>query len=224
MSPATASICAVTMSADNIETSVTPCVFCAVTAVIALVPYTPSAANVLRSAWMPAPAPESLPAMVRTARIDRSRGRRASRGLLAEDQQEDERRNRLAGQQAQPGRIRGGDDFFGRHAILRLGPRTATARQEIDDAEATLRCERPCGVGEERDDVFWLLRFVHLAIAERDQHRVELPRQTRIGWRTKKRFDPRQICTGHPPADEVYHHRLNVLCVNDAVRTDAACQ
>ena len=33
-------------------------------AVMALVPYTPSAANVFRSAWMPAPPPESLPAIV----------------------------------------------------------------------------------------------------------------------------------------------------------------
>ena len=39
----------------------TPVVFCAVMAVIALVPYTPSAANVFRSAWMPAPPLESLP-------------------------------------------------------------------------------------------------------------------------------------------------------------------
>jgi hypothetical protein len=34
-------------------------------AVMAHTPYTPCAAKVLRSAWMPAPAPESLPAMVR---------------------------------------------------------------------------------------------------------------------------------------------------------------
>ena len=38
--------------------------FWAVIAVTALVPYTPWAANVLRSAWMPAPPPESLPAIV----------------------------------------------------------------------------------------------------------------------------------------------------------------
>jgi hypothetical protein len=39
-------------------------VFCAVTAVIAHIPYTPRAAKVLRSAWIPAPPPESEPAMV----------------------------------------------------------------------------------------------------------------------------------------------------------------
>ena len=44
-------------------------VVCDVTAVTAVTPYTPSAANVFRSAWMPAPAIESLPAMVSTARI-----------------------------------------------------------------------------------------------------------------------------------------------------------
>jgi hypothetical protein len=40
-------------------------VFCAVSATIALVPWTPAAANAFRSAWMPAPPPESEPAMVR---------------------------------------------------------------------------------------------------------------------------------------------------------------
>ena len=40
-------------------------VFDIVTAVIADVPYKPCAANVFRSAWIPAPPPESLPAMVR---------------------------------------------------------------------------------------------------------------------------------------------------------------
>ena len=57
-------ICSRTTSADTTSTAETPCVFCAVMAVMAHTPYTPCAANVLRSAWMPAPAPESLPAMV----------------------------------------------------------------------------------------------------------------------------------------------------------------
>ena len=38
--------------------------FCTVIAVMAVMPYTPSALNVLRSAWMPAPPPESDPAIV----------------------------------------------------------------------------------------------------------------------------------------------------------------
>ena len=88
MSPATASICAVTMSAATADTAVTPTVFWAVMAVMALVPYTPSAANVFRSAWMPAPPPESLPAIVSDGRM-RHHGAtmRSATVRLAEDQQ-----------------------------------------------------------------------------------------------------------------------------------------
>src|SRR3954471_24402627 len=57
---------------------VTPTVFCAVSAVIAVIPCTPQRANALRSAWMPAPPPESEPAMESTAggamRLDRLGG------------------------------------------------------------------------------------------------------------------------------------------------------
>ena len=42
-------------------------VFCAVSAVIAVMPCTPQRANALRSAWIPAPPPESEPAIDRTA-------------------------------------------------------------------------------------------------------------------------------------------------------------
>src|SRR5439155_17657599 len=62
------SICAVTRSAAIAVQHTTPSVFCAVTAVTADVPYTPCAANVLRSAWRPAPPLESLPAMVSAVR------------------------------------------------------------------------------------------------------------------------------------------------------------
>ena len=44
----------------------TPTEFCAVTAVTTLIPCTPSASIVFRSAWMPAPPPESEPATVST--------------------------------------------------------------------------------------------------------------------------------------------------------------
>ena len=66
MSLATASICATTMRGAMATQSSTATEFCAVTAVIAEVPWTPWAAKVRRSAWMPAPPPESDPAMVRT--------------------------------------------------------------------------------------------------------------------------------------------------------------
>ena len=46
----------------------TPTVFCAVSAVIAVVPWTPQRANAFRSAWIPAPPPESEPAIARQAR------------------------------------------------------------------------------------------------------------------------------------------------------------
>src|SRR6266700_3246246 len=61
---ATARICAPTTSAGTSATPVTPSVVCTVTEVIALIPHTPRTAKVLRSAWIPAPPPESDPAMV----------------------------------------------------------------------------------------------------------------------------------------------------------------
>src|SRR5207237_6195688 len=64
MSPTTERICAPTTSAGTSAAAVTPSVFCTVTDVTAEVPHTPSAANVFRSAWIPAPPPESDPAMV----------------------------------------------------------------------------------------------------------------------------------------------------------------
>ena len=47
-------------------TAVTAVVFWAVSATSTLVPYTPAAANAFRSAWMPAPPPESDVAIVKT--------------------------------------------------------------------------------------------------------------------------------------------------------------
>ena len=44
----------------------TATVFCHVTAVIAVIPWTPQRANAFRSAWMPAPPPESEPAIEST--------------------------------------------------------------------------------------------------------------------------------------------------------------
>src|SRR5690554_6347182 len=58
------SIWRTTSDGSSIATPCTPRVFCAVTAVRAEVPKQPSMAKVLRSAWIPAPPPVSLPAMV----------------------------------------------------------------------------------------------------------------------------------------------------------------
>ncbi len=65
MSSTTARYWAVTASAGSSQAPRTPREFCAVTAVTTLMPCTPSASMVLRSAWMPAPPPESDPATVR---------------------------------------------------------------------------------------------------------------------------------------------------------------
>ena len=64
MSSKTASSCAVTNSGGSSWIAVTPAVFCAVSATIALIPWQPAAANAFRSAWMPAPPPESDEAIV----------------------------------------------------------------------------------------------------------------------------------------------------------------
>ena len=68
MSTATARTCSTIVAGGTGCTAVTAVVFCAVIAVIAVIPWTPQRAMALRSAWMPAPPPESEPA------IDRTRG------------------------------------------------------------------------------------------------------------------------------------------------------
>src|SRR6266498_2278861 len=68
-SSATARIWAATTPDGTSHISVTPSVFCTVTDVRALIPHTPSTAKDLRSAWTPAPPPESEPAMVRARGI-----------------------------------------------------------------------------------------------------------------------------------------------------------
>src|ERR1051326_7610420 len=60
----TASICARTNAGGTSWTPCTPTEFCAVRAVSTDMPNTRNAENVLRSAWMPAPPPESEPAIV----------------------------------------------------------------------------------------------------------------------------------------------------------------
>ena len=64
MSSKTASSCARMNSGGSSYTLVTATVFCAVSATRALMPWQPAAAKAFRSAWMPAPPPESDVAMV----------------------------------------------------------------------------------------------------------------------------------------------------------------
>ncbi len=62
--------CCATNAGGRFSTPWTPREFCAVTAVSTDMPNTRNAENVLRSAWMPAPPPESEPAMVRALGIN----------------------------------------------------------------------------------------------------------------------------------------------------------
>ena len=61
----TASICCRSILGETGSTPRTRRGFCAVRQAMALAPWTPSAAKVFKSAWMPAPPPLSEPAMVR---------------------------------------------------------------------------------------------------------------------------------------------------------------
>jgi hypothetical protein len=65
----TASSWARTTGSGTGWTAVTPWLCCAVIAVITVRPWPPSMVAVLRSAWIPAPPPESEPAMSRTRAI-----------------------------------------------------------------------------------------------------------------------------------------------------------
>ena len=64
---------------DRLDRGRRATVFCAVIAVIAVMPWTPQRAKAFRSAWMPAPPPESEPA------IDRHTGMRPEPGTAAKD-------------------------------------------------------------------------------------------------------------------------------------------
>ncbi len=74
MSSSTASICARAKAGGTSWMAVTPRVFCAVSATMADMPCAPHRANAFRSAWMPAPPPESDDAMVSTLLIGASGG------------------------------------------------------------------------------------------------------------------------------------------------------
>ena len=91
MSDATARTSSATVPGEIASKPWTPSVFWTVTAVMAVIPKTPNAEKVLRSAWIPAPPPESLPAIesardrvfgpvMRSGPIRRARGDASSRG------------------------------------------------------------------------------------------------------------------------------------------------
>ena len=74
-----------TVSSGTMETPRTPFGFCAVMAVITVVPQMPRAVKVFRSAWTPAPPPESEPAIVQalgSGAIGSVKGYSTARGLI----------------------------------------------------------------------------------------------------------------------------------------------
>ena len=66
MSSSTALICSLTNAGGSCSIAVTPRVFCAVSATMADIPCAPQRAKAFRSAWIPAPPPESDEAIVST--------------------------------------------------------------------------------------------------------------------------------------------------------------
>ena len=93
---------------------------------------------------MPAPPPESLPAMVSASdAASRRQERLGVADRFPEHQQELERRNRPRASAASARPPRGRlDDRLRIDALVRRRPRAAAAGQEVDDAEAALRLER----------------------------------------------------------------------------------
>src|SRR5712691_11518606 len=126
------------MCGGSANTSLTPVVSCEVTAVIAEVPYTPSAANVLRSAWIPAPAIESLPAMVRAARMPWT--------LLAESKEILIGQEVFLADEPQPRGLGRFHNHARRDTIFRIGPRAAAPFPVIDDAHEPIRFQGPADV------------------------------------------------------------------------------
>src|SRR5437867_4460558 len=138
-------ICVPMNSGGRLKTPWTPTEFCAVTAVITLIPKTRKAEKVLRSAWMPAPPPESEPAMVNAlgTTID-PRSIRRTEGPL---------KRRPGAVEHEPVGGHGGDGQ-GRHERRRPGHRhhrDPLRARLADEQEAGVRDARGARVGHERD-------------------------------------------------------------------------
>src|SRR5690606_19153903 len=191
----TVSICARTMPASTGQTRVTPCVFWAVSAVMALVPNTPCAANVFRSAWMPAPPPESLPAIVIAARM------RVSGAIgTAKHQQVLIAKERLVADQPEAGLLGVGDDDLRVEPFLERGTGPArTVELEVDDAEAAVGGERVGDVAEHGDAIV----RAELRIRVDEQDSVEVGRQAGIAGRPENRLDVREALVGYPLRDRI---------------------
>src|SRR6187549_4006697 len=109
---------------------------------------------------MPAPPPESLPAIVSAARKPRSltepssfRGERTRGRGRAEDEEELKRRHRDARVKREARRIGRLHHGFWGHALLGRRAGTATPRQKADDTHAPLRVQRLLDVLEQDDGI-----------------------------------------------------------------------
>ena len=156
MSPATARTWSTMISRRDRVDRVDAAVFWAVIAMIAVVPWTPQRANALRSAWIPAPPPESEPAIV-SATGTRPRTRRdLDRGLRLR-----RRRRDPGGPEGVRALRRARDDSDHRdhraeHASASLGPRGA-AEMIVDQVSAVaddigVDAVKIGMLGDERDD------------------------------------------------------------------------
>ena len=196
----------------------TPSVFCAVTAVIALVPYTPNAANVFKSAWMPAPPPESLPAMVRATRRSLTAST-AEAGLLPNTSRYWNGWTASRAMSRRPAAVAALITVCGIDALLGRRAWSAAAGVEIHDADAAVRLERLRSLLQQLDGIG--RRQFHFSEGFDDDDRVDALGQSRIVGRAENRAHPRQVLLLHAPADPIDHLRLNVLGVDEAVRPDA---
>src|SRR5438105_4953746 len=203
----TESSCDRTTAAGTGNTPPTRAVFCDVTAVTMDVPYRPSAANVFKSTWMPAPAIESLPAIVSTTRM----------GLLPESQEV------LVGQEVflthenQAGGFCGVDDHAGGDALFRSGSGAALAEPVIDDADKAVRLQCLVDVFEQRDGIFHLVEHID------NQHGVDgAGGKAGVVFRAEQRPYIGKAFALHAPLDRLNHQPLDVLRVHQAVAPHAA--
>src|SRR5687767_5625977 len=104
---------------------------------------------------MPAPAIESLPAIVSAVRMRFTKSR-----LFSEDQKVLIRKKRLLVDQFQTGRGRLRDDDARRHALDGVGSWSAISFAVVDDADAPLRLERTRDVLQHQHRVFHFVKRI----------------------------------------------------------------
>src|SRR6187397_2688584 len=100
---------------------------------------------------MPAPAMESLPAMVSVVRMAE---------LPDEDEEILIRQKLVLLHELQAGGLRLRDHDTRRHSLFGSRPRAAFALAVVDDADASLSLQRSCNVLQQHDRVFRLMKGI----------------------------------------------------------------